>query len=112
MDGGLWVQLMNGQSQSKSGEGKGRVVIMFMWQLSLIMGLAAVPPMGRCFPENALFPAAEKQKQQPWEEVLMERLFDGYNDLVLPVENATQPVNVWFGLSLVQLLQIDEQNQV
>ena len=105
MDGGLWVQLMNGQSQSKSGEGKGRVVIM--WQLSLIMGLA-VPPMGRCFPENALF-SAEKQ---PWEEVLMERLFDGYNDLVLPVENATQPVNVWFGLSLVQLLQIDEQNQV
>ena len=99
---------MNGQSQSKSGEGKGRVVIM--WQLSLVMGLA-VPPMGRCLPENALFPA-EKQKQQPWEEVLMERLFDGYNDLVLPVENATQPVNVWFGLSLVQLLQIDEQNQV
>ena len=75
-----------------------------MWLLALILGLS-VPPMGISFPEYALF--AEKQ----YEELLMDRLLDGYNDLVLPVENATQPVNVWFGLSLVQLLQIDEQSQ-
>ena len=73
-----------------------------MLQLFLMVGL-----VGTSFPENALFNSG-----QQWEESLLEDLLDGYNDLVLPVENATQPVNVWFGLSLVQLLQIDEQNQV
>ena len=75
-----------------------------MWLISLILGMAMG---GSSFPESALFPG----KQSQWEEVLLERLLDGYNDLVLPVENATQPVSVLFGLSLVQLLQIDEQNQ-
>ena len=77
-----------------------------MWLISLILGMAMG---GSSFPESALFPGKPSQLQ--WEEVLLERLLDGYNDLVLPVENATQPVNVLFGLSLVQLLQIDEQNQ-
>ena len=76
-----------------------------MWQPALMVGLA-VPLMGTPFPESALF--SEKQ----WEELLMDRLLDGYNDLVLPLENASKPVSVWFGLSLVQLLQIDEQRQV
>ena len=77
-----------------------------MWLISLIVGMAMG---GYSFPESALFPGKPSQLQ--WEEVLLERLLDGYNDLVLPVENATQPVSVLFGLSLVQLLQIDEQNQ-
>ena len=75
--------------------------------LLAVVSVAALAGWGGCssFPENAF---SGKQ----WEEVLMERLLDGYNELVLPVRNASQPVVVGFALSLVQLLQIDEQSQV
>ena len=78
-----------------------------MWQALLAAVVsAALAGLGDCsFPENAF---SGKQ----WEELLMERLLDGYNELVLPVQNASQPVLVGFALSLVQLLQIDEQSQV
>ena len=77
-----------------------------MW-LFLILGMAPLLSGSSSLSESTLFSGKPSQ----WEELLLERLLDGYNDLVLPVEDATQPVSVLFGLSLVQLLQIDEQNQ-
>ncbi|CAJ0573852.1 unnamed protein product, partial [Mesorhabditis spiculigera] len=46
------------------------------------------------------------------EERLLERLFNGYNQLVRPVRNQSEIVEVRFSLALVLLINVDEKNQV
>ncbi|XP_006824192.1 neuronal acetylcholine receptor subunit beta-4-like [Saccoglossus kowalevskii] len=45
-------------------------------------------------------------------ERLFNNLMDGYNNLIRPVTNVTDILNVIFGLSISQLIDIDERNQI
>ncbi|XP_072164376.1 neuronal acetylcholine receptor subunit alpha-3-like [Diadema setosum] len=47
-----------------------------------------------------------------FETELHSGLFDKYDVLPLPVSNASEILNVYFGLSIQQILDIDERNQV
>ncbi|XP_077989125.1 neuronal acetylcholine receptor subunit alpha-2-like [Glandiceps talaboti] len=46
------------------------------------------------------------------EERLFTRLFHGYNKLVRPVRNVSDGLTVAFGLSISQLINVDERNQI
>ncbi|XP_008543969.1 acetylcholine receptor subunit beta-like 1 isoform X1 [Microplitis demolitor] len=46
------------------------------------------------------------------EERLVRDLFRGYNKFIRPVRNMTDKVHVKFGLTFVQLINVDEKNQV
>ncbi|GAB6031192.1 Acetylcholine receptor subunit beta-like 1 [Chamberlinius hualienensis] len=46
------------------------------------------------------------------EERLVRDLFRGYNKLIRPVKNMSETVEVQFGLSFIQLINVDEKNQV
>ncbi|TMS15890.1 Neuronal acetylcholine receptor subunit alpha-4 [Larimichthys crocea] len=46
------------------------------------------------------------------EERLLKDLFVHYNKLSRPVENTTDTVLVHFGLSIAQLIDVDEKNQM
>ncbi|XP_071794373.1 neuronal acetylcholine receptor subunit alpha-3-like [Asterias amurensis] len=46
------------------------------------------------------------------EERLFNDLFNGYNRLIRPVENNTERLSVEFGLTMSQLIDVDEKNQI
>ncbi|XP_070542900.1 neuronal acetylcholine receptor subunit alpha-2-like [Ptychodera flava] len=46
------------------------------------------------------------------EERLFTRLFTSYNDLVRPVRNVSDILTVMFGLTISQLINVDERNQI
>ncbi|XP_072136025.1 neuronal acetylcholine receptor subunit alpha-4-like [Mobula birostris] len=53
----------------------------------------------------------EGSQPQP-EELLLKTLFTGYNKLSRPVANSSDTVFVHFGLSIAQLVDVDEKNQM
>ncbi|KAK1898864.1 Neuronal acetylcholine receptor subunit alpha-4 [Dissostichus eleginoides] len=60
-------------------------------------------------------PSARFSQVGPWahgEERLLHDLFASYNKLSRPVENTTDTVLVHFGLSIAQLIDVDEKNQM
>lgn len=46
------------------------------------------------------------------EHRLFERLFEGYNEIIRPVANVSDPVIVQFEVSMSQLVKVDEVNQI
>ncbi|XP_077173375.1 neuronal acetylcholine receptor subunit alpha-3 [Paroedura picta] len=46
------------------------------------------------------------------EHRLYEELFANYNNIIRPVENVSDPVIIWFEVSLSQLVKVDEVNQI
>ncbi|XP_032089301.1 neuronal acetylcholine receptor subunit alpha-3 isoform X2 [Thamnophis elegans] len=46
------------------------------------------------------------------EHRLYKELFANYNKIIRPVENVSDPVMVWFEVSLSQLVKVDEVNQI
>ncbi|XP_015685731.1 neuronal acetylcholine receptor subunit alpha-3 [Protobothrops mucrosquamatus] len=46
------------------------------------------------------------------EHRLYNELFANYNKIIRPVENVSDPVMVWFEVSLSQLVKVDEVNQI
>uniref|UniRef100_A0A8C5RY16 Cholinergic receptor nicotinic alpha 3 subunit n=1 Tax=Laticauda laticaudata TaxID=8630 RepID=A0A8C5RY16_LATLA len=46
------------------------------------------------------------------EHRLYKELFTSYNKIIRPVENVSDPVMVWFEVSLSQLIKVDEVNQI
>ncbi|XP_004674957.1 PREDICTED: neuronal acetylcholine receptor subunit alpha-3 isoform X1 [Condylura cristata] len=46
------------------------------------------------------------------EHRLFERLFEGYNEIIRPVANVSDPVIIQFEVSMSQLVKVDEVNQI
>ncbi|XP_053128514.1 neuronal acetylcholine receptor subunit alpha-3 [Hemicordylus capensis] len=46
------------------------------------------------------------------EHRLYKELFTNYNNIIRPVENVSDPVIIWFEVSLSQLVKVDEVNQI
>ncbi|KAI0214555.1 Neuronal acetylcholine receptor subunit alpha-4 [Lamellibrachia satsuma] len=55
---------------------------------------------------------AHAQKMVPDEQRLIRKLMRGYDSSARPVFNASQNVAVNFGLTLIQIIDMDERNQV
>ncbi|MED6287887.1 Neuronal acetylcholine receptor subunit alpha-7, partial [Characodon lateralis] len=51
-------------------------------------------------------------QQGPSQRKLYNDLMTGYNPLERPVFNDSQSLTVYFGLSLMQIMDVDEKNQV
>ncbi|KAM7062063.1 LOW QUALITY PROTEIN: neuronal acetylcholine receptor subunit alpha-2 [Acridotheres tristis] len=58
------------------------------------------------------FQAAAGQRRSHAEDRLFQRLFSGYNRWSRPVPNTSDVVIVRFGLSIAQLIDVDEKNQM
>ncbi|XP_012943343.1 neuronal acetylcholine receptor subunit alpha-5 [Aplysia californica] len=54
----------------------------------------------------------EPERVESDEQRLMRRLVSGYDNSVRPVYQAQEPVDVLLGLTLTQILDLDEKNQV
>jgi len=65
---------------------------------------AAVPPYEKLF--------SPKLSQLGDEQRLFNHLINGYQRAVRPVHNASTPVQVKLGLSLINILDLDERNQI
>uniref|UniRef100_T1H6D0 Neurotransmitter-gated ion-channel ligand-binding domain-containing protein n=1 Tax=Megaselia scalaris TaxID=36166 RepID=T1H6D0_MEGSC len=48
----------------------------------------------------------------PHEKRLLHALLDGYNSLERPVVNESDPLQLSFGLTLMQIIDVDEKNQI
>lgn len=46
------------------------------------------------------------------EKRLLNALLDGYNTLERPVVNESDPIQISFGLTLMQIIDVDEKNQM
>nr|XP_032528401.1 neuronal acetylcholine receptor subunit alpha-7 isoform X4 [Danaus plexippus plexippus] len=57
----------------------------------------------------ALIPVSE---QGPHEKRLLNALLNSYNTLERPVANESEPLEVKFGLTLQQIIDVDEKNQI
>ncbi|XP_034534742.1 neuronal acetylcholine receptor subunit alpha-7a [Notolabrus celidotus] len=69
------------------------------------------------FPNFLLFLAVstltiKESLQGPNQQRLYKDLMQGYNPLVRPVQNDSQTLTVNFGLTLMQIMDVDEKNQV
>ncbi|XP_077996027.1 neuronal acetylcholine receptor subunit beta-4-like [Glandiceps talaboti] len=62
--------------------------------------------------QNAIFLDRNRCVASDDEEKLYSRLLNNYNPLIRPVESATDTLNVTFGLSISQLIDVDEKNQI
>nr|CAD7257721.1 unnamed protein product [Timema shepardi] len=51
-------------------------------------------------------------EQGPHERRLLNALLDHYNTLERPVSNESEPLEVKFGLTLQQIIDVDEKNQI
>ncbi|XP_047000668.1 neuronal acetylcholine receptor subunit alpha-7-like [Schistocerca americana] len=51
-------------------------------------------------------------EQGPHEKKLLNRLLGAYNTLERPVANESEPLEVKFGLTLQQIIDVDEKNQI
>ncbi|KAL1462530.1 hypothetical protein WDU94_014359 [Cyamophila willieti] len=50
--------------------------------------------------------------QGPHEKRLLANLLDTYNTLERPVANESDPLQLSFGLTLMQIIDVDEKNQI
>ncbi|KAJ6645845.1 Neuronal acetylcholine receptor subunit alpha-7, partial [Pseudolycoriella hygida] len=50
--------------------------------------------------------------QGPHEKRLLNNLLANYNTLERPVANESEPLSVKFGLTLQQIIDVDEKNQI
>uniref|UniRef100_A0A1B0BHE6 Neurotransmitter-gated ion-channel ligand-binding domain-containing protein n=1 Tax=Glossina palpalis gambiensis TaxID=67801 RepID=A0A1B0BHE6_9MUSC len=53
-----------------------------------------------------------KSCQGPHEKRLLNHLLSTYNTLERPVANESEPLEVKFGLTLQQIIDVDEKNQI
>ncbi|KAI5634818.1 neurotransmitter-gated ion-channel ligand binding domain-containing protein [Phthorimaea operculella] len=51
-------------------------------------------------------------EQGPHEKRLLNALLNSYNTLERPVANESEPLEVKFGLTLQQIIDVDEKNQI
>ncbi|XP_028040469.1 neuronal acetylcholine receptor subunit alpha-7-like isoform X1 [Bombyx mandarina] len=66
-------------------------------------------PILAAFALLALLPVSE---QGPHEKRLLNALLASYNTLERPVANESEPLEVRFGLTLQQIIDVDEKNQL
>lgn len=53
-----------------------------------------------------------RSMQGPHEKRLLHHLLDKYNVLERPVANESEPIQISFGITLMQIIDVDEKNQI
>ncbi|XP_046437588.1 neuronal acetylcholine receptor subunit alpha-7-like isoform X2 [Daphnia pulex] len=53
-----------------------------------------------------------RSMQGPYEKKLLHHLLDKYNVLERPVSNESDPIQISFGITLMQIIDVDEKNQL
>nr|CAD7256956.1 unnamed protein product [Timema shepardi] len=63
-------------------------------------------------PQIRIRSESEESLQGPHEKRLLHTLLDHYNVLERPVANESDPLQLSFGLTLMQIIDVDEKNQI
>lgn len=70
------------------------------------------PHTNHSLPPLSLFPLVRAVSiAGPNEKKLLNKLLDTYNTLERPVINESDPLTISFGLTLMQIIDVDEKNQ-
>uniref|UniRef100_A0A915MTS6 Uncharacterized protein n=1 Tax=Meloidogyne javanica TaxID=6303 RepID=A0A915MTS6_MELJA len=65
-----------------------------------------------CITEHLRRENINKKIREEWRFVAMVDIFRGYNSLILPMRNSSQPLTVKMGLQLLLLINVDEKDQI